>query len=1008
MNEKTLLVIIRFFAVVIPESSVNSAIKESIGRYCARQSGATDLRKFFNYFEEELNSPYIGDDFYKKSIFSTVQEKFTTQERLMLLAMLADMLFVKANEQSRQGHHDLYFEVCEGLGLEQKAGEGMRLFSIAQRPEELPKGQVMVIHEQPVKGDFIYWQFERINAYLCVYHAPVIGGIFVRKIGKGRLFLDNVLVSDNEVFALHKGGFMRLDGSEDIYYTDLIWHFFHQNPPSPFLFEVSHVDFFFPNGHKGLNNIHFTEKHSSLVGIMGLSGAGKTTLVNVLNGNAMPSQNPDYPEGGTVKINGVDIHRNPELVKGAIGYVPQEDALLEKLTVLENLTYSAKLSLSQLKDDEIDRLVMEKLEALSLQEIANLQVGNPLDGGVSGGQRKRLNIAMELLRNPSVLFVDEPTSGLSSRDSDRIMDVLRNLAKGGMLVFVVIHQPSSDIFKSFDRIFILDKGGEQIYHGAPILAVQRIKKYHTARNGAVCEQCGNVEVEDLFEEIDRQEGRKDENGKTIYKRVTAPLDWKRSFQPFLYQVEEAVRDRIRKLGKQQSVSLHVPSFVRQLGIFLKRDVLTKVRDSQYLLITFLQAPVLALALAWVVRYAPIDTEYSYGENINIPSFLFMAVFVALFMGLVQSGEEIHKDRAVLKRESFLNLSNGAYLSSKLVILFSISFMQTLTFVVVSALVLQLPQFGTLFWFSLFTITCLANVLGLIVSSLFASVVTIYISIPILIIPQLLLSGVVVNFNEVNPVLSNDSAVPLVGEIMPSRWAFEGVMVAAFMANDYQKEVYDFEQKNAEAEYYQLYYIPTLKDLIHQLNKTNDTDQFDRLAHELNYLDQYFEGLNQKTVEKVENHEGLSLGERADLEDFLDGVSAYFSQMQVDAQELQQAYLTKRTLGKDKRNAFEAYKKRFYNPTLARHVKATNSVRRIVAGPNRFIQKIYPIYQSPRPYGLLGFRSIMYVPKKYFMGYYISTPIFNALLLWVGTLFFYLLLYTNGIKRLFLLIQRNQD
>src|SRR5260221_5203877 len=195
--------------------------------------------------------------------------------------------------------------------------------------------------------------------------------------------------------------------------------------------------------------------------MMGSSGSGKSTLLNVLNASEKPSN-------GRVLINGINIHEKTHEVEGVIGFIPQDDLLMEDLTVYENLYYSARLCFKHYSHKEIVRTVERVLSNLGLSEIKNLKVGSPLQKTISGGQRKRLNIGLELLREPAILFVDEPTSGLSSRDSENIMDLLKELSLRGKMIFVVIHQPSSDIFKMFDTLLILDVGGFQIYYVNPL------------------------------------------------------------------------------------------------------------------------------------------------------------------------------------------------------------------------------------------------------------------------------------------------------------------------------------------------------------------------------------------------------------------------------------------------------------------------------------------------------------------------------------------------------------
>src|ERR1022692_4397255 len=223
---------------------------------------------------------------------------------------------------------------------------------------------------------------------------------------------------------------------------------------------------------------------------MGGSGAGKSTLLNLLNGN-------DIPSSGQVLINGMDLHKEKEALEGVVGYVPQDDLLIEELTVYQNLFYNTKLCFAGYSDEKIAQLVKKLLLDLGLEETSYLRVGNPLKKTISGGQRKRLNIALELIREPSVLFVDEPTSGLSSRDSENIMDLLKELSLKGKLVFVVIHQPSSDIYKMFDKLLILDLGGYPIYYGNPIEALIYFKNAvkHVNANDAQCEVCGTVNPE---------------------------------------------------------------------------------------------------------------------------------------------------------------------------------------------------------------------------------------------------------------------------------------------------------------------------------------------------------------------------------------------------------------------------------------------------------------------------------------------------------------------------------
>src|SRR5688572_26490266 len=228
----------------------------------------------------------------------------------------------------------------------------------------------------------------------------------------------------------------------------------------------------------------------------------------------------------------------------------------------------------------------------------------------------------------------------------------------------------------------------------------------------------------------------DEYGQPTPKRKITPQGWHQMFR------ERFKLSRYEEVREVPPTTLSIPNKIRQTVIFTVRDFLSKVSNKQYLLINLLEAPVLALILAFVIRYrsAPGGADYSFRFNDNFPAFLLMSIIVALFMGLTVSAEEIIHDRKILRRESFLNLSWNSYLQSKLIILFTMSAIQTLSFVLVGNLLLEIKGMTMTFWAVLFTTACFANVLGLNISSAFRSAVTVYIMIPLLLIPQMILSG----------------------------------------------------------------------------------------------------------------------------------------------------------------------------------------------------------------------------------------------------------------------------
>lgn len=247
------------------------------------------------------------------------------------------------------------------------------------------------------------------------------------------------------------------------------------------------------------------------------------------------------------------------------------------------------------------------------------------------------------------MFLDEPTSGLSSTDSENILDLLKELARKGKLLFVVIHQPSSDIFKMFDNLLILDTGGYLIYNGNPIESIEYFKRKigQANYNESECYACGNVNPEQVFNIVETKVFT--ETGKPTDIRRISPAEWSN-----LYKSTKE-KEPLEKGGVLPEINLRTPGKLKQFMIYVKRDVLTKISDAQYLLITLLEAPVLAFILAFLIRYFDESAKnpgYTLYENSNLPVYIFMSVIVSIFIGLTVSAEEIIRDRKILKRKLF--------------------------------------------------------------------------------------------------------------------------------------------------------------------------------------------------------------------------------------------------------------------------------------------------------------------------------------------------------------------
>lgn len=229
------------------------------------------------------------------------------------------------------------------------------------------------------------------------------------------------------------------------------------NMALPMSFEFTDLSITLPTGKNILNGVSGAIKPARLTAIMGPSGAGKTTFMNCLMGKVKRT-------GGSLRIDDKDMEVHH--LKQVIGYVPQDDVMISELTVRENIRHSAAIRLpSSWKSDDVNNFTDSILEALDLTHVADNIVGDAMSRGVSGGQKKRTNIAIELAAAPLAIFLDEPTSGLDATAALKVANILRDIRELGLTIVAVIHQPRQEIFDSFDDLLMIAPGGNTAYLG---------------------------------------------------------------------------------------------------------------------------------------------------------------------------------------------------------------------------------------------------------------------------------------------------------------------------------------------------------------------------------------------------------------------------------------------------------------------------------------------------------------------------------------------------------------
>jgi ABC-type multidrug transport system ATPase subunit len=1020
MRESVLLALIHIFAIVstINPGGISSRGKKILRSYLRRYLNRELEEEYYALFENNLefysnelksvDKAELSDEdslitFQITNICRQIKKGLFLEERMIVFLQLLEFAFEDGliSEQEKT----IIDIVSRTFNISKKEYDNACAFMISRSYDEVTSDCILIIENDNPKywaaniyKNYDNWRHLRIKGFkghMFLLHIESTGSLILTYDGTLTLYFKGRDIIACRPYLLDRGVNIKGQGIDPIYYSRIYKKFVSRKFPETIVFEGREIEFIFKNSDNGVRKMNFRIESGNLIGLMGGSGVGKTTMLNLLHGKTKPTS-------GNIFINGYDLHADSEKLTGLIGFVPQDDMLIEELTVYQNLYFNARLCFGDYNEEQLNQTVEKVLLDLDLFEIKDLQVGDVMNKKVSGGQRKRLNISLELMREPGVLFVDEPTSGLSSFDSEKVMNLLKNQALAGKLVFTNIHQPSSDILKMFDRLWILDKGGYMIYDGDPVEALVYFKTETSQANAAEseCPNCGNIETDNILHIVEVKVI--DNAGFPGKERQISPKEW---YEKYKKKMMLVFGESSPQTSLPQS-KFRLPEKSSQLKTFIKRNITRKLADRQFMTINLLEVPLLALLLGFISKYSG-EENYVFGLNKNYPVFLFMAIIVALFVGLTVSAEEIFRDRKILEREKFLNISRSSYLLSKIGFLFFISAIQSLSFVLVANAILEVR--GMLFqqWLVLFSTACFGNMLGLNISAGMRTAVSIYILIPLLLVPMLLLGGAMIKFDDLHKSISRKIYVPVIGDAMVTRWAYEALMVEEFKSNKFERPFFKYDMEKSQTDWNTAFLLPTLKMKVESCRrhlKNPDYEEESRKdLRKINYhiKELAFEtGLAPGSWTSGLNYEGFNdnIADRTKV--FIDSLSTSIRARNkiITDQRDNLLIIIKNRMGEE---AFQKLQDANYNESLANIVLNNLNINKIYDADKKIIQKADPVLMKPgSKYG----RAHFYAPYKQLGNLKIDTLLFNITAIWIMTVALYITLYLNVLKHFIVLLE----
>jgi ABC-type multidrug transport system ATPase subunit/ABC-type multidrug transport system permease subunit len=609
-----------------------------------------------------------------------------------------------------------------------------------------------------------------------------------------------------------------------------------------------------------LDGITFSIQRGEMVCVMGPSGCGKSTLLKALGGQIKPRE-------GRIDLNSVNLYDAHDDLSSYIALIPQDETFDPLLTVEENLDTAAAIRAPHFPIAERRRRVDSKLVELGLNEIRHRLAGDPQTKSLSGGQRRRLNAGMDMIGIADVYLFDEPTSGLSSKDSEHVLDMIRGLTHN-KITLVSIHQPSSRLFHMFDKAILLDNGGKLAFFGTPQQMLEYFNQarkqegvhtttFTTDEGEADCVGLTPDFIFDVLETPLRDLGgdiifERDARGNLIPARRFNSAFWADRFQT--YRLLEDVNLRELEADTSQTVSLQKTpqapprrfkhDWVR-FSNQLKRAFFSKLRNRANLATTLLEAPALAVLIAVVLRYTE-DGTYNFANAFHIPTFLFLSLVTALFLGMTNSAEEIIRDRSILQRERHHGFRVSGYIVGKYLSLGFFALVQCIIYLIIADAILGIRSmfFPNLLWMSMTSFVGIAA--GLLISSLASSPKTAVNIIPLILIPNIILGGALIKYDEMNRSLdiiqnirqwfvseedeeeASKLKVPAVCHLMPLRWSYESIIIehaennpASLLTSFIDEEIQAFskiplEQELTEEQEERLYQFKQALAVVHGL------------------------------------------------------------------------------------------------------------------------------------------------------------------------------------------------
>ncbi|MGB2402109.1 MAG: ATP-binding cassette domain-containing protein, partial [Akkermansiaceae bacterium] len=504
-----------------------------------------------------------------------------------------------------------------------------------------------------------------------------------------------------------------------------------------------------------LDNVSFSIKRGEMLCIMGPSGSGKSTLLGALAGHLKPNR-------GAIRLNGVSLYEHKTRLAPFIACMPQEEALNPQLTVRQHLIHACTIRRPHLPSAEHAKRVESILAELALQPLARRRVGSAGEKTLSGGERSRLNLGLDLGSAAEIFLFDEPISGLSSKDSEHVADTLHTLSRDNIVV-ASLHRPGARVLGMFDKVLMLDQDGRVAFYGTPMamsqyfyeacddLGITPPTKLRSPNSRAIdADFAFDVLETPLHRGAGRESGGARRFSSTFWQERFEGSQLIDEFSKgqnhdqsnldggVLSESQMAMPNRTRRQRGAE--------WIRLFRTHLYRSLISKFRNRGTIYSILLESPLLALLIGATLRASP-DGPYEFSSSLHLPVYLFLTATIGMFLGLTNSATEILRDSALLRRERNYRAGTLLYASAKFIALSIPALLQCGIYTWIGNSMLDIHGMFLIHWGWMTLIALCGTAMALSISAIVTTERAALSSVPLLLVPQILLAGALVSFEE---------------------------------------------------------------------------------------------------------------------------------------------------------------------------------------------------------------------------------------------------------------------